>query len=120
MFIGRNQNVAAKIGNTFQFTSEVNGFFPTGNGLGSFLADVADAEQFGFGGGENFWCLAEMFEQRPGAHRPDVFDHVQRDECFAGIHAGPKSFKLQVESFKWQNNFLRPIPKIAVGKSFCY
>jgi hypothetical protein len=28
-----------------------------------------------------------MFEQEPRAHRPDVLDHVQRDECFAGIHA---------------------------------
>jgi hypothetical protein len=27
-----------------------------------------------------------MFEQQPRAHRPDVFNHVQRDERFAGIH----------------------------------
>jgi hypothetical protein len=49
---------------------------------------------------ENFWRLAEMFEQQPRANRPDVIDHVQRDECFAGIRAGLKSFKLQVARFK--------------------
>jgi peptide chain release factor 3 len=35
-----------------------------------------------FGGGQNFGRVAKMFQQRPGAHRPDAFDQVQRDECF--------------------------------------
>ena len=79
--------MTAEIRDAFQLAREVNGFFPIGNGFGHFLADVADAEQFGFGGGEDFGRVAEMFEQEPRAHRPDVFDHVQRDEGFAGIHA---------------------------------
>jgi hypothetical protein len=44
--------------------------------------------QFGFVSGENFWCLAKMVEQCPCAHRPDALDEVERDEGFAGIHAG--------------------------------
>ena len=69
--------MAAEIRDAFQFTGEVNGFFPIGNRLGGFVADVADAEQFGFGGGENFWRVAEMFEQQSRAHRPDMLDHVR-------------------------------------------
>ena len=75
--------MAAEIRDAFQFAREVNGFFPSGNRLGGFLADVADAEQFGFGGGEDFWCVAEMFEQEPRAHRPNAFNQVERNECFA-------------------------------------
>ena len=87
IFIRRNQDVAAEIRYAFQFAREVNGFLPTGNRPGGFVADVADAEQFGFGGGEDSWRVAEMFEQEPRTHRPDVFNHVQSDERFAGIHA---------------------------------
>jgi hypothetical protein len=57
-----------------------------------------------------------MVEQQSRSHRPDMFNHVQRDEGFAGIHAGLKSFKLQVASEK--NNLLRPFPKTAGAKSF--
>jgi hypothetical protein len=30
-----------------------------------------------------------------------MFNHVERDKCFAGIHAGLKSFKLRVSSSKF-------------------
>ncbi len=72
----------------FNSPGEVNRLFPVGNGLGGFVADVADAEQGGFGGGKDLGRVAEMFEQRPRAHRADAFDEIKRDEGFAGIHAG--------------------------------
>jgi len=34
------------------------------------------------GGGEDFGRVAEMFQQQPGAHRPDVLDEIKRDERF--------------------------------------
>ena len=46
--IALNQNPAAGFLNALQFTGQVNGFFPTDNRLGGFLADIADAEQGGF------------------------------------------------------------------------
>ena len=92
--------MAAEIGNTFQFTREVNGFFPAGNFFSRVVADVANAEEFVFGGGKNFGCLTEMFDERAGAHRPDAFNEVQSDECFPRIHARIKRF--QACGFKFQ------------------
>ena len=79
IFVGLDQNVAAEIRNALQFAGEVNRLFPGGNRLGGFVADVADAEQGGFGGGEDFRRVAEMFEQQPRAHRADVLDEIERD-----------------------------------------
>ena len=31
---------------------------------------------------KNLGRVAEMFQQQPGAHRPDVLDEIQRDERF--------------------------------------
>jgi hypothetical protein len=44
--------------------------------LHDIIADVAHAKQLGLGSGENFRRLAEMFQQRPGAHRPDALNQV--------------------------------------------
>ena len=46
--IGLNQDVAAEFLDALEFTRQVNGFFPIGNCIGGFPADIADAEQFGF------------------------------------------------------------------------
>jgi hypothetical protein len=51
------------------------------------VADVADAKQCRFGGGEIFWRVTEMFEQQPRTHRADVLDHVQRDERFSPVNS---------------------------------
>ena len=51
ILVALNQNVAAEFLDAFQFAGEVNGFLPAGNRRGGFVADVADAEQFGFGRG---------------------------------------------------------------------
>ena len=75
--------MAAKFLDAFQFTREVNGLFPVGNGLGGLLADVADAEQLAFGRLKNFGRVAEMFQQLPRPHRPDMLDEVQCDKRFA-------------------------------------
>jgi hypothetical protein len=42
-----------------------------------------------------------MFQQQPGAHRPDVFDEIERDDRFPRVHAELKSFKFQVSSSKF-------------------
>ena len=101
ILVALNQNVAAEILDAFQFAGEVNRFLPTGNRLGGFVADVADAEQFGSGTPKNLGRVAEMFQQQPCAHRADMLDEVQRDESFPGIHAELKSFKFQVSSSKF-------------------
>ena len=49
---------------------------------------------------QEFGRVAEMFEQRPRAHRADVFNEIERDQGFAGIHARIKGF--QVTGFKFQ------------------
>ncbi len=83
--------MAAVILNMFQFSSEIDVFLPLRNGFCNFLTDPTHAEQLRFIYGKDFGNFTEMFEQLPHAHRPDMLNHVQRDESFAGIHGGDET-----------------------------
>jgi hypothetical protein len=74
--------MAAEFLNALQFARKVNGLFPIHNRRGGFIANVADAPQFTLGRLKNFWRVAKMFEQQPGANRADVLDEIKRDERF--------------------------------------
>ena len=84
--IGLDENFAAEIADALEFAGEVHGGFPGGDAGGQLLAEVADAEEFGARGGEDFLGFAKIFQQRTDPYRADAFDHVQCDERFPRIH----------------------------------
>ena len=51
-----------------------------------FLADAVDTQQAVLGRAEHRRGPAECLQQPPDADRADLWQHVERDECFKGSH----------------------------------
>jgi len=74
--------MAAVFADALEFAAEVEVFSQLAMASAVFRADAADMEQLGLGRRQDCGSLAEMLEQLPYAHRPDMLDEVQRNESF--------------------------------------
>ena len=81
-----------------EFPDEIHLALPPADRPGHIRADALDRAQFALSRMEDFDRRAERIEQPPHPHRPDLADHVQRDECLRFRHGrGVKTRFLQNE-----------------------